>query len=325
MNIERGIEYSLAAPTGNYSMGGNDHYVVAVNGSTVTLPDSLMSIGKGSAFRVVAYPTPASVTVVPGSGTGTIDGASSYTVTGSATFVYTGSMWLVTQTNSSSTSGTVTSVALSLPSIFSVSGSPITSSGTLTGTLASQAANTVFAGPSSGSAAAPAFRSLTTADMPGGVPVSAVTYGAVGDAIMISDGTVTAGSTTLTSASSSFTSADTGKTAIVPMGPEAVYMATTTAAATVTGSTNQYCTATISGGTTNAIGYLYLTSGNTIASGGIVYIQSGQYGSGFTSAPTSATLTNGSADVKEEDAEVSVVLPAVTVPSEIIMASPTAP
>lgn len=60
----------------------------------------------------------------------------------------------------------VTSVALSLPSIMSVSGSPITSSGTLTGTLTTQAVNTLFAGPSSGAAATPTFRALTTADIP---------------------------------------------------------------------------------------------------------------------------------------------------------------
>ena len=62
--------------------------------------------------------------------------------------------------------GTVTSVALSLPSIFTVSGSPVTSSGTLTGSLATQSANLVFAGPSSGSADAPTFRSLVAADIP---------------------------------------------------------------------------------------------------------------------------------------------------------------
>ncbi len=62
--------------------------------------------------------------------------------------------------------GTVTSVGLSLPAIFTVSGSPVTSSGTLTGTLVTQNANTVFAGPSSGVAAAPAFRALVAADIP---------------------------------------------------------------------------------------------------------------------------------------------------------------
>lgn len=60
----------------------------------------------------------------------------------------------------------VTSVALSLPSILTVSGSPVTSSGTLTGTLTTQAVNTIFAGPSSGAGVAPTFRSLTTADIP---------------------------------------------------------------------------------------------------------------------------------------------------------------
>lgn len=60
----------------------------------------------------------------------------------------------------------VTSVALALPSIMAVSGSPVTSSGTLTGALTTQAVNTIFAGPSSGAAAAPTFRALTTADIP---------------------------------------------------------------------------------------------------------------------------------------------------------------
>lgn len=67
----------------------------------------------------------------------------------------------------SATSGSVSSVALDLPaSLFSVSGSPVTSSGTLTGTLIVQNANIVLAGPTTGSAAAPAFRSLVAADIP---------------------------------------------------------------------------------------------------------------------------------------------------------------
>lgn len=60
----------------------------------------------------------------------------------------------------------VSSVGLSLPSIFSVSGSPVTGSGTLTASLATQSANRVWAGPSSGSAAAPTFRALAVADLP---------------------------------------------------------------------------------------------------------------------------------------------------------------
>jgi hypothetical protein len=62
--------------------------------------------------------------------------------------------------------GAVTSVGLSMPGIFTVSGSPVTTSGTLTATLANQSANTVFAGPTTGSPAAPTFRSLVAADIP---------------------------------------------------------------------------------------------------------------------------------------------------------------
>jgi hypothetical protein len=61
--------------------------------------------------------------------------------------------------------GTVDSVGLSVPSIFTASGSPVTSSGTLTFSLNTQTAGTVFAGPSSGSAATPTFRALTNTDI----------------------------------------------------------------------------------------------------------------------------------------------------------------
>lgn len=69
----------------------------------------------------------------------------------------------------SGTTGTVTSVGLSLlpPSIFSISGTPVTTVGTLTGTLANQNANIVLAGPASGAASAPTFRSLQIADISG--------------------------------------------------------------------------------------------------------------------------------------------------------------
>jgi hypothetical protein len=63
--------------------------------------------------------------------------------------------------------GTVTSVGLSMPSIFSVTGSPVTITGTLTADLVNQNANTVFAGPVNGSPTAPTFRALVNADIPG--------------------------------------------------------------------------------------------------------------------------------------------------------------
>ena len=86
----------------------------------------------------------------------------------------TGNANYVLQTDGTDTSwapagsGTVTSVAISAPSEFSVSGSPVTTSGTLTLTKANQNANLVYAGPSSGGAAAPTFRALLDDDIPVG-------------------------------------------------------------------------------------------------------------------------------------------------------------
>ena len=63
--------------------------------------------------------------------------------------------------------GTVTSVGLSAPAgLLSVSGSPVTTAGTLALSLVDQSANQVLAGPTSGGPAAPAFRSLDVSDIP---------------------------------------------------------------------------------------------------------------------------------------------------------------
>jgi hypothetical protein len=65
--------------------------------------------------------------------------------------------------------GTVTSVALadgSTTPITTVSGSPVSVSGTLTYTLKTQNANMIFAGPGTGAAAQPTFRALVEADIP---------------------------------------------------------------------------------------------------------------------------------------------------------------
>lgn len=64
--------------------------------------------------------------------------------------------------------GTVTSVGLSLPADFTVSGSPVTTSGTLTAVWVTQAKNTVLAGPSSGANAAPTWRAIIAADVSSG-------------------------------------------------------------------------------------------------------------------------------------------------------------
>jgi uncharacterized protein (TIGR02145 family) len=101
------------------------------------------------------------------------------------------------ETNRSWNVGTVTSVNLSMPAIFSVSGSPITGNGTLSAALVSQSANLLFASPG-GSAGPPAFRSLVAADIPNldwskittGKPTTLEGYG-------ITDGVNTTGDQTI--------------------------------------------------------------------------------------------------------------------------------
>ena len=62
-------------------------------------------------------------------------------------------------------SGAVTSVAATGNVLFSVSGSPITESGTLGFVLNNQTANRILAGPTSGGASSPTFRSLVKEDI----------------------------------------------------------------------------------------------------------------------------------------------------------------
>lgn len=72
--------------------------------------------------------------------------------------------------------GSVSSVGLAMPlGIFTVSGSPVTTTGTLTATLDSQSANLILASPSSTSGT-PTFRALTSADLPNSGAVAS-TYG----------------------------------------------------------------------------------------------------------------------------------------------------
>jgi hypothetical protein len=85
------------------------------------------------------------------------------------------------------TSGTVTSVGLSLPAQFTVTNSPVTSSGTLTGSWNNQTANFVLAGPTTGAAAAPTFRALVSGDIPSLSYVTSVT----GTAPVVSSGGLT--------------------------------------------------------------------------------------------------------------------------------------
>lgn len=82
--------------------------------------------------------------------------------------------------------GTVTSVSATVPSYMSISGSPITTSGTLAFDFGSQTANKVFASPSGGSGV-PSFRALVSSDIPSLSYVSSVS----GAAPVVSSGGLT--------------------------------------------------------------------------------------------------------------------------------------
>ena len=78
-------------------------------------------------------------------------------------------------------SGSVTSVAMTGDGVIfnsTVTGSPITTSGTLVPVLLTQTANQVLAGPTTGAAATPTFRALVTNDIPTGI----VTWDRIGSA-----------------------------------------------------------------------------------------------------------------------------------------------
>jgi hypothetical protein len=101
-------------------------------------------------------------------------------------------------TGASSVLGSVSSVGLTVPSRQSISGSPVISSGTLAITDNVQSTNLVFAGPSSGGAAAPTFRAVAAADLP------LATTGAFG-AVKPDGSTITVAAGVISSASASTT------------------------------------------------------------------------------------------------------------------------
>lgn len=76
------------------------------------------------------------------------------------TWVWTGTSW------DALGGGSVTSIGLSMPSIFNVSGSPVTSSGTISVSLANAPLFQFFAGGTGAFPTTPTFRSITAADLP---------------------------------------------------------------------------------------------------------------------------------------------------------------
>lgn len=123
----------------------------------------------------------------------------------------------------SSTAGGITSIALTMPSIFTVTGSPLTSNGTFLVTLATEAANRVWAGPTTGSAAIPTFRPLVVADIPSlgsiyqATLVSGVNIKTLGGVSILGSGDITVGTGTVTNVSSATGAATVANPASTPV------------------------------------------------------------------------------------------------------------
>lgn len=151
-------------PIGSSSANSGRFTTLTVNGSTTLnvglngLLQATSGVISNATAGVNYAPATSGTSILYGNGSG---GFSGVTIGSGLTF----SSGTLSATGGAG-SGTVTSVGLSLPSIFNVTNSPVTTTGTLTGALATQTANYVFAGPTTGSAAVPTFRSLVASDIP---------------------------------------------------------------------------------------------------------------------------------------------------------------
>lgn len=170
---------------------------------------------------------------------------------------YNGAAWVCGTLGAGT--GTVTSVALALPAIFTVSGSPVTSTGTLTGTLATQAANLVWAGPTGGAAATPAFRALVNADL----PLTGVGAGTYAGGVTVN----TAGVVTAATAALSLTASVSG---VLPMANGGTGVSVSADDTVLIGSGAAWVAQTLVNCTT---GLAYATATNTFscAAGGVAH------------------------------------------------------
>lgn len=155
---------------GDTIYGSNINTLSTVAGNTTTTRKFYRQTGTGTASAAPVWDTllGKDVPVFGASGSSHAQGAvpDPGSTAGTTHFLREDGSWAIPPSGS----GTVTSVQVSAPTQFNVTGGPITTSGTITLAWANQNANLVFAGPASGSAATPAFRALNAADIAPGMP-----------------------------------------------------------------------------------------------------------------------------------------------------------
>lgn len=192
----------------------------------------------------------------------------------------------------SSSTGTVTSFSAgNLASLFTASVATATSTPALTFTAVSQSANIVFAGPTTGSAAVPTFRSLVDADVTGITTLSA----------LVSVGTITTGVWTGTAVGP--TKGGTGLTSYTT-GDILYASATNVLSKLAVGSNGQVLTLAsgipswAAGGTTYTFSTGLTNSSSTITANLSTGISGGQSVIGGTGASENLTLSSTSHSTK---------------------------
>lgn len=165
-----------------YNVSGQGSIGIQITGTwvgTVTFQSSLGTTSSSTFTSLLVFPSNSQTGVTTTTGNGVWSTAIAgfnqvrvvFTVYTSGTAVVTYRSTSAAKNNPSAPggSGTVTSVGLALPTaVFDISGSPVTTSGTLTATFDTQIANTIFSGPTIGADATPSFRALVAADLPSG-------------------------------------------------------------------------------------------------------------------------------------------------------------
>jgi hypothetical protein len=151
--------------------------VITMNGAsslTITMPTPGLSCALNGTAYSFSDKSGHGYTLAPAGGSATISGlgtaATSFAVPayGSVYCTSDGTSTYQCSGGSLAIAGTVTSVGLTVPSFLTVTGSPVTGSGTLAVTATSESANTFLAAPN-GSSGAMTPRTIVTADLTGQV------------------------------------------------------------------------------------------------------------------------------------------------------------
>lgn len=163
---------------------------------------------------------------------------------------YNGSAWVCKSllTSDITSGGTVTSVGLSAPAILTVGSSPVTTSGTISLTLATQTANTIWAGPTTGAAAQPTFRAMVNADL----PLTGVGAGTYTKVTLNTAGVATAASAQIT--------LTTDVTGTLPMANGGTGVAVSADDTVLVGSGTAWVAQTLPNCTTGALNYTVATN-----------------------------------------------------------------